>query len=81
MKYLSWADGKKTYLVCLVAIGLGVIDSLNQAGITHIVVPFYVNWFIAGLGGAAMRKGIQSQSSQITAEVLQAISQPPKSEG
>lgn len=80
MKFISWADGKKTYLVCLAAIVLGIIDSLNQSGLTHIEIPFYVNWFLAGLGGAALRKGIQSQTSQITAQVLQAVSQPPPPE-
>lgn len=69
MKFLSFAQGKKTYTVVVVGLVLGIIQGLDAAGVSHITIPFYVNWALGFLGLAALRSGVQAQSAKTTEDL------------
>lgn len=64
MKFISWADGSKTYIVCAAGVILGVAQAFN------VHIPGWVDWVLVFLGGSALRHGIQTQSAQATEDAI-----------
>lgn len=77
MNLVSFSKGKKTYLVILAGIALGVAEHY------HVPIPWWANLALFALGGGALRKGVTDETAKaaddvaaLIATVLPAISAP-----
>lgn len=61
MKILDWQNGKKTYAVILVSMGLGIAQHYG------IPIPWWVDWALPLLGLGTLRHAVQTQSAQTAA--------------
>lgn len=83
MKLITWARGKKTYIVVAVGVILGTIDALHDYGLTTFVVPGYVMFGLTFLGLGTLRAGVEKGTESavgsavsMALQVLSAIRAP-----
>lgn len=82
MKLLNWQNGRKTYMVVVVGIALGVADHFGW----H--VPGWADWALTFLGLGTLRHAVETQSAKSAADlddlvqlVLQNVTAPDPNAG
>ena len=82
MKFLDIAQGKKTYAVVVIGMGLGIAQHFGW----H--VPGWLDWVIGFAGMGTLRMAVQAQSAKsaddldiLARTVLQAITVPDPNKG
>ena len=56
IKFLSWSNGWKTYLVCAAGFSIGIAQYFG------FHVPTWADWIIGASGGAALRAAVAKQT-------------------
>jgi len=67
MKFLDFQNGKKTYAVVVVGIGLGIAQHFGWA------VPSWVEWGLTFLGLGTLRHAVQSQSAKSADDIAELV--------
>jgi len=82
-KFVSWFDGKKTYIAVGAGLVEGVLLGLNDAHVITYHLPWYVMAMTGFLGAAALRSGVSKQAEKTTEDaavlvmsILQDLQQP-----
>ena len=65
MKFLDFQNGKKTYAVVVIGIGLGIAQHFGWT------VPAWVDWGLTFLGLGTLRHAVQSQSAKSADDVAE----------
>jgi len=63
MKFVSFAQGKKTYAIVAIGIALGVAQQMGW----HI--PAWVDWALTFLGLGTLRMAVTAQSAKSAADI------------
>lgn len=62
-KLISWAQGRKTYIVIAVGVAMGIAQHYN------VPIPWWVNIGLMALGGSALRKGVTDETAKTATDL------------
>ena len=67
MKFLDFQNGKKTYAVVVIGIGLGIAQHFGWT------VPSWVDWGLTFLGLGTLRHAVQAQSAKSADDLAELV--------
>lgn len=67
MKFVDFQNGKKTYAVVVIGIGLGIAQHFGWT------VPAWVDWGLTFLGLGTLRHAVQSQSAKSADDIAELV--------
>ena len=67
MKFLDLQNGRKTYAVVVIGVGLGIAQHFGWT------VPSWMNWGLTFLGLGTLRHAVQSQSAKSADDIAELV--------
>lgn len=67
MKFLDFQNGKKTYAVVVIGVGLGIAQHFGWQ------VPSWVDWGLTFLGLGTLRHAVQAQSAKSADDIAELV--------